>query len=69
MTFRIIRHTQTETIIEWEPSLFDRIAFGRRHHIATYVPNNGSYKLWNTNKKVKRVIVPDNEFFESIKID
>lgn len=67
MDFRIIRHTETETIIEWLPSMFDRIAYGRKHHIATYVPENGGYKLWNTNKKIRRVIVPDTEFFDKIK--
>ena len=67
MDFRIIRHTETETIIEWLPSMFDRIAYGRKHHIATYVPENGGYKLWNTNKKIRRVVVPDTEFFDKIK--
>ncbi len=67
MDFRIIRHTPNETIIEWIPSIFDRIAFGRKHHVATYVPNNGGYKLWNTNKPVRKVTVPDAEFFGQIK--
>ena len=67
MDFRIIRHTETETIIEWLPSMFDRIAYRRKHHIATYVPEKGGYKLWNTNKKIRRVVVPDTEFFDKIK--
>lgn len=67
MTFEIIKHNETETVVHWFPDWIDKIVFGYREHVATYVPDRGGYKLWNTNKTVRKNIVPPNEFFESIK--
>lgn len=67
MDFRIIKHNENETVIQWYPNLIDKVLFGRRNHVAWYVPNNGGYQLWTTNKPVRNVIVPDADFFERIK--
>lgn len=66
MDFRVIKHDETKTIIEWYPDFVDKIFFGYRKHTATYIPHNGGYAVWSTDRKFTRHIEPPIEFFERI---
>ena len=67
MDFKVIKHNENVTVVQWYAGLIDRLMFRRKNHVAWYVKEKDGYKLWTTNKKVRNVIVPDSEFFEKIK--
>ena len=69
MTFSVIYHDGSTTVVEWFPSILDRIGFGKRYHVAVYGMEPGGPKLLATNRFVKEPIVPNQEFFDAIYLE